>query len=205
MTKLFLMSHRFTRYGSDFSPVKGDRTPKTCPTCERNLREFEPPLLYYWDEEFGNPQVSIEAGHQFFWGSLFLIVTENGRELLENLDLPLDFQPTQPVKTKLAGRELVVEEQPAPVEPLYWARARLNASVDPQRNSNQICAECEKFQTHPRQISRLKVAACAATTAGIFQVRQNRGQPIFVTETIKQRLADQVPLGLGFYAAGKVV
>lgn len=176
-----------------------------CDVCAVNMNELVSPLLYYWDEEFGTPQLSMDLGHDCFWGELRLMATDNGRAVLENLGLPFEFSATKPVKTRLVRRELIIEYMPPPENELHWARPTVLADADPEESKNELCIKCGMFITQVRQLTRLRIPKSDATSRGLFSVRQNRGGPIFVTEDTKAMLCKSGLAGIGFYPAGRIV
>lgn len=205
MNKIFLLAHETHRFGGDFSYAGTHLRNPPCDACDMNLNELKPPLLYYWDKEFGTPDLSISQGHDCFWGDLCLIVNERGKHILQDLGLPLDFGDTKHVKTKVVRRELLIEYLPPPEMTLYWAWATNAADADPLLSGNEVCCECGQFTKHLRQLTRLKIPASDATSQGVFSVRQNGGGPIFVTEEIRDVLKGSGLKGIGFYPAGRIV
>lgn len=205
MNKILVLAHPTHRFQSDFGYAGTHVVNPPCDECETNLNELSPPLLYYWDEEFGTPQVSLTQGHDCFWGGLQLMVTGNGRELLEELGLPFEFAPAKLVRASVVRDKLIVQELPSPEMGLHWARATNVADADPMQNDNDVCNKCGNFTKQVRQLTRLKLVPSDATSQGVFTVRQNHGGPIFVTEATKKILSESGLKGVGFYPAGRII
>ena len=193
------------RFQSDFAFAGTHVTKPVCVACERNMNDTTSPLLYYWDDEFGTPELSMSRGHSCFWGSMRLMVNSDGRTVLEALGLPFDFLPTQEVRTELVGEELIVENLPRTGNEFFWARPTNVADADSDRSDNDVCGQCRKFTRQPRQLTRLKVPQSDATSEGVFTVRQNHGEPMFVAQDTKALLSQSNLVGIGFYPAGMII
>lgn len=196
MNKIYLLAHVEHRFVSDCVYTGTFVGGGLCNVCGRGLSRLTSPLLYYWDREFGSPTLSMSQGHQFFWASLLLLATQTGRQCLEELGLAFDFQPAKRIPDPSIRQDVVDDERP-----LCWVRPTHIASAD-ETNENEICPECGQFVTQPRQLTRLKVAQSKATT-GVFSVRENAGEPIFVTSEVRTLLHDA--LGIRCYPAGAIV
>lgn len=205
MSKIYLLSHSQHRFDTDFFCVYAHLKRKECPQCGVNLAPTLPPLLYYWDEEFGNPSKSWEQRHVCFWGSFRLLVTEPGKAVLEQLRLPLLFEHSQLVETDIVDDEVVIETVEDSKPTLYWTRPTIHLSVDLASNPHQICTACGRFIDPARQLTRLKVPEREVISSGLFAIQQNASEPIFVSEGVKDALANANLRGLGFYPAGRTV
>lgn len=153
MSNVFLLAHPEEVFQTDFLTAGTHIVRSPCHACELNLNDLGVPFLYQWEEEFGTPEVSIARGHHCFWGDFLLMVTAEGRMLMEALDISLEFLEAKPVKTRLVGRStLIVEDLPPPKEELFWAKPRFVADADPEQSHNDICPECGKFQQPIRHL-----------------------------------------------------
>ncbi|NLS95146.1 MAG: hypothetical protein GXX96_23570 [Planctomycetaceae bacterium] len=205
MNKIYLLAHATRRFQSDFCYAGTHALNPPCDACGQNTNELRPPLLYYWDEEFGTPELSMSHGHTCFWGGLWLMVTGHGKALLDRVGLPFEFADTKPVRTKLVRKKLMVESLPAPENALFWARPTNIVDADPRQSNNEVCHKCGKFTKQVRQLTRLKIPRSDATSQGIFTVRQNHDAPIFVTDETKSLLIQSDLKGIGFYPAGMII
>lgn len=206
MSDIFLLAHPREVFQTDFLTVGTHVVRPACAVCERNLNRKEAPFLYRWEEEFGTPDVSMASGHHCFWGDFLLIVTVEGKTLMEELGVSLEFVAAKPVKTRLVRSKLIVEDLPPSSEKLFWAKPTFVADADPARSHNEICPECGEFQKPKRQLEGLAILQSKSTAEGIFSVRQNDVYaPIFVSEEMKRRLSASGLRGIGFYDAGMLV
>ena len=205
MNKIYLLAHPTRRFQSDFFYAGTHVIRPQCDACERNMNELIPPLLYYWDEEFGTPQLSMSQGHACFWGGLRLMVTHDGKAILDGLGLPFEYADTKPVRTELVGDELIIEDLPPDENALFWARPTNVADADVRQSDNEVCHKCGNFTEQLRQLTRLRLPRSDATSKGLFTVRQNRGGPIFLTEDMRALLSESGLTGIGFYPAGRIV
>lgn len=204
MKKLYVLSHSARRFEDDFVTAGTHVKHPSCSGCGRNMNDLLPPLLYEWDEEFGNPQESINKQHDCYWGEFSLLVTENGRSILEELDLSFEFFEATPVSTSLVGRNLVIKNLPPPDMKLFQARPATIIDADAAMCSNSLCDVCGKFSQQVRQITRLKLVGNVALQRRVITIRQNRGEPIFVSEDTKSLIVDSGLKGIGFYPAGRI-
>ncbi len=200
--KIYLLGHTVHRLKSDFASVTAG-SPR-CDLCDISIGEHSPPLRFYWDFEFGVPQRAFDDNHDFYWGSFQLIVTDRGRQRVEQARLNLAFVDIELVETSLSQDELVVTPCASQPTGLHWARP-VQSVAAVANESNRICSKCNKFIDTPRQLTRLIVRHDSVTHDELFSIRQNRGEPMFATETLKNRLSEMGLRGIGFYPAGRLV
>lgn len=199
--KIYFLAHPRHFLQSDIMCI-GIGIPR-CDTCSYPLARPDGDVLqFYWEDEFGDPEESQRSGHQLFFGSE-IIATKVAKTVLK--EFPLAFYETRLVETKYIRNNSHIIEVPQPEEPFFWISPTLLADAA-EDNPNTLCPACGGFvdQGRASQRTRLRVKNGPAVAAGLFGVRQNRGQYVFVTEQGKARL-EQLNLGVGFYPAGRVV
>lgn len=197
MTRLYVLSNVAHRFRNDFFPCGTHVRRDPCASCEANLNGWSPPLLYWWEYEFGDPRSSLDAGHNCFWGSFRLMVDPIGKSLLSDLTIPFSFHPA----TMTEGETLFGDQS-------SLACVTLDASVcaDATECKNTVCETCGRFTERRRQITRLRIPASIIPEFGIFTIKQNGNTgPMFVTEDARDELTNTGIAGIGYYPAGRVI
>ena len=198
MTKLFVLAHPAHRFRDDFFPCGTHVRRPACSECGANRNGWEAPLRYWWDDEFGDPQASLDAGHHCFWGQFRWMVDQTGRSLLQQLPAPLSFHESIMTEgNPLAGQQELT---------LHHVTINASADADPVESKNRVCETCGRFVERRRAITRLRIDRAKVPDFGIFQVRQNGVPgPIFATESGREMLAATGITGIGYYPAGRLI
>ncbi len=132
------------RFCDDYFPCGTHVLRSACRECGVNLNGWRPPLLYWWEFEFGSPQASLDAGHNCFWATFRFMVDEAGKSLLDSLAIPFSFHATKMTE----GKKLNGEES------LKLKCVTIDCSVkaDPIESKISLCPTCGKFAERRRQL-----------------------------------------------------
>jgi hypothetical protein len=197
MTKLFVLSNVADRFRGDFFPCGTHIHRNPCVSCEANLNGWSPPLLYWWEYEFGEPRSSLNAGHNCFWGGFRMMVDSIGQSMLSNLTIPFIFHPT----TMTEG-EMLFGDQSS----LVCVTIDASIYADAAECKNAVCEKCGRFTERRRQITRLRIPASVIPKFGVFTIKQNGDTgPMFATEDARAELTNSGITGIGYYSAGRVI
>lgn len=197
MTKLFVLSNVADRFRDDFFPCGTHIHRNPCVACEANLNGWSPPLLYWWEYEFGEPRSSLNASHNCFWGGFRMMVDSIGQSMLSNLTIPFIFHPT----TMTEG-EMLFGDQSS----LVCVTIAASINADAAECKNTVCQKCGRFTERRRQITRLRIPASAIPKFGVFTIKQNGDAgPMFATEDARAELTNSGITGIGYYSAGRVI
>ena len=200
MSKLFILCHPKNRLRNDFFPCGTHIVRPPCSTCEGNCNGWEPPLLYFWEFDFGDPQDSFDAGHQCYWGEFRFMVTDEGRSILESLDNSFGFHETR----RNEGKTL--KGLPPGSNPFHYVTTGTTAAADVAASDNEVCPECGEFTKRRRPLTRLHIPKQNIPATGIFRVEQSGPHgPTFVTEDARETIVNSGLKGIGFSPAGRVV
>ena len=198
MSKFFVLSHPTHRFRDDFFSCGTHVFRPRCNESDANLNGWRASLLYWWEYEFGDPQSSLDARHNCFWGQFRLMVDQVEESVLKESSYPFSFQTAQMTEgASLNGQESIA---------LKSVTVGCSVEADAAASKNAVCPTYGTFSERRRQITRLRVPAANVPDFGIFTIRQNGGSgPMFVTETAHVELTASGITGIGYYPAGRVV